>query len=183
MVTWVLFFLGQSFGAVRSSGGADLIPTLSASYGVESTAHGIGQVMFQGNFWTGLLFLIGIAINSQAHATWVLVGSILGMLVASYHVTTGLKSVNPETLVEGNFFDNIKLGLYGYHATLAAIALFLWRKTLIGPMLGILLSVPLTELVPLLGIPALTAPFVLATWNNKQSKAHDFSHIGRFHKP
>ena len=31
-------------------------------------------------------------------------------------------------------------------------------------MLGILLSVPLTELMPLLGLPALTAPFVLATW-------------------
>jgi urea transporter len=27
-----------------------------------------------------------------------------------------------------------------------------------------LLSVPLTEFVPLLGRPALTAPFVLATW-------------------
>jgi urea transporter len=31
-------------------------------------------------------------------------------------------------------------------------------------LLGILLSVPLTDLVPMLGLPALTAPFVLATW-------------------
>ena len=31
-------------------------------------------------------------------------------------------------------------------------------------MLGMLLSVPLTDLVPMLGLPALTAPFVLATW-------------------
>jgi urea transporter len=30
--------------------------------------------------------------------------------------------------------------------------------------MGILLSVLLTELVPLTGLPALTAPFVLATW-------------------
>jgi urea transporter len=27
-----------------------------------------------------------------------------------------------------------------------------------------LLSVPITDLVPMLGLPALTAPFVLATW-------------------
>ena len=60
--------------------------------------------------------------------------------------------------------ENVALGLYGYNATLAAVALFLWRRSLIPPLLGILLSVPLTELVPMLGLPALTAPFVLATW-------------------
>jgi urea transporter len=32
------------------------------------------------------------------------------------------------------------------------------------PLLGILLSVPLTELVPMLGLPSLSAPNVLATW-------------------
>ena len=32
------------------------------------------------------------------------------------------------------------------------------------PLLGILLSVPLTELAPMLGLPALSAPNVLATW-------------------
>jgi urea transporter len=56
------------------------------------------------------------------------------------------------------------LGLYGYNATLAAVALFLWRRTLIPPLLGILISVPLIEIFPKLGLPALTAPFVLATW-------------------
>ena len=42
--------------------------------------------------------------------------------------------------------------------------LFLWRRSLIPPLLGMLLSVPITDLVPMLGLPALTAPFVLATW-------------------
>jgi urea transporter len=31
-------------------------------------------------------------------------------------------------------------------------------------LFGIVLSVPLTENFPLLGLPALTAPFVLSTW-------------------
>jgi urea transporter len=35
---------------------------------------------------------------------------------------------------------------------------------LIPPLLGILLSVPITENFPLLLLPTLTAPFVLATW-------------------
>ena len=35
---------------------------------------------------------------------------------------------------------------------------------MIPALLGILLSVPLTDLLPMLGLPALTAPFVLATW-------------------
>jgi len=30
--------------------------------------------------------------------------------------------------------------------------------------LGMLLAVLLTDLIPMLGLPALTAPFVLATW-------------------
>ena len=38
------------------------------------------------------------------------------------------------------------------------------RRSLIPPLLGILLSVPLTELAPVLGLPALSAPNVVATW-------------------
>jgi urea transporter len=84
--------------------------------------------------------------------------------VASYHVDAAMRSLDPERLVERDHFENVKLGLYGYNATLAAIALFLWRRSAIPPLLGILLSVPLTEMIPRVGLPALTAPFVLATW-------------------
>ena len=47
---------------------------------------------------------------------------------------------------------------------LVAVALFLWRRSIVPPLLGIVFSVPLTELIPRLGLPALTAPFVLAAW-------------------
>jgi urea transporter len=86
------------------------------------------------------------------------------MLLAWHHTTEAARAIDPERLVDRALFDNIALGLYGYNATLAAVALYLWRRSLIPPLLGILLSVPLTELVPRLGLPALTAPFVLATW-------------------
>jgi urea transporter len=41
---------------------------------------------------------------------------------------------------------------------------FMGRRSLMPPLLGILLSVPLTELAPMLGLPALSAPNVVATW-------------------
>jgi urea transporter len=160
VVTWVLFFLGQALGLPRVEPGGTL--DVGGSFG--AIAHGISQVMFQASIWTALFFLVGIAISDWRHATLVLVGSIVGMLVASYPATFAVRALDPESLAERTLRENTVLGLYGYNATLAAVALFLSRRSLIWPLLGMLLSVPLTEFVPLLGLPALTAPFVLATW-------------------
>ncbi len=146
VTTWALYFLGLKLGAVQvqSTG-----PPVVAGF-AEAVAHGIGQVMFQGSVWTAIFFVVGIAINDWEHALWVVVASTIGMLVGIYHHESS---------------DEVAaLGLYGYNATLAAVALFLWRRSLIPPLLGILLSVPLIEIFPMVGLPALTAPFVLATW-------------------
>ena len=138
-------------------------PMAQFSY-LGAMAHGVSQVMFQANSLTALLFLVGIALNHWQHAAWVLAGSIIGSLLGSYHAELTARALDPESLVDRALTENVALGLYGYNATLAAVALFLWRRSLIPPLLGMLISVPLTELVPLLGLPALTAPFVLATW-------------------
>lgn len=164
VTTWAVFFLGQAAGAVPVTDYPLLVPNPPVGSVVESTLHGIGQVMFQASVWTGLLFLAGIAVNDRSHAAWVLAASVLGLLVVSYHLDAAERAVDPERLVVRDQFENVRLGLYGYNATLAAVALFLWRRSLIPALLGIALSVPLTELVPRLGVPALTAPFVLATW-------------------
>ena len=165
LTTWVIFFLGRAMGAAGTDPGAPLlVPNLPVHPYIEATAHGIGQVMFQGSVWTGVLFLIGIFVSDRKHAAWVLLAAVLGMALASYHVVAGTRSLDPERLIDRSQFENIALGLYGYNATLAAIALSLWRRSFIAPVLGILVSVPLTEFVPQLGLPALTAPFVLATW-------------------
>jgi urea transporter len=146
VVTWIVFFTGNALAlaAAHSDG-----PPIAAGF-IAAVSHGIGQVMFQANVWTGLFFLVGIAINDREHAAWVVLASILGWAVGTYH------HASPE--------ESAGLGLYGYNATLAAIALFLWRRSLIAPLLGILVSVPLTEYFPLTGLPTLTVPFLLATW-------------------
>jgi urea transporter len=120
--------------------------------------------MFQASVWTALLFLIGIGLSSGTHAAWVLAGSVVGWLVGSYHATAASTSLDPEALISRALSENISLGLYGYNATLAAVAVFLWRRSILLPLLGALLAVLITELFPRLGLPALTAPFVLATW-------------------
>jgi len=159
VTTWVVFFLGTALGAARvEPGGAVAVGAL------EAAANGVGQVMFQGSIATGVLFLVGIALSDWRHAAWVLAGSIVGALAGSFHATAAARVLDPESLVVRGLLETVSLGLYGYNATLAAVALFLWKRSYIPPLLGMLLTVPLTEFVPRLGIPALTAPFVLATW-------------------
>jgi urea transporter len=160
VTTWAVVFLGLALDAARVEPGGPV----EGFDPLKAVAHGVGQVMFQASLWTGLLFLIGIALNDWRHASWVLVGSILGMLLGYHQATAAARSLDPERLADRALLENVALGLYGYNATLAAVALFLWRRSWIPPILGIMLSVPLTDLVPRLGLPALTAPFVLAAW-------------------
>ena len=149
VTTWALFFLGQALGVPRADSGGPLVGVGFAA----AVAHGVSQVMFQASIWTALLFLVGIGLNDWQHASWVLLGSIVGTLVGDYHSASWAGTVDPESLVNRGLADNVALGLYGYNATLAAVALFLWRRSLIPPLLGILISVPITDLVPMAGCP------------------------------
>lgn len=164
VVTWALVLVGRALGLATHPGGPPLVPNPPLPLALEAAAHGVGQVMFQASLWAGLLFLAGIALGCTRHALLVLAGAVVGMLLAGHHATEAYRALDPERLIERSLYDNIGLGLYGYNSALAAVALYLWRRSLIPVGLGMLLAVPLTELLPLSGLPALTAPFVLATW-------------------
>jgi len=115
---------------------------------------GVGQVFFQGYWLSGVVFIAGLLLHSYKVAAWAIIGSVGGVLVAS--------TFNfPE--------DIVNQGLYGFNASLSAIALAqrftkTFSKTKWPILLGILISVLLTRTFELLAIPALTAPFVLASW-------------------
>ncbi|WP_288151669.1 urea transporter, partial [Phocaeicola sartorii] len=74
----------------------------------QTFSFGIGQVMFQGNIWTGLLFLIGILINSRTAAFYTVIGALFPIPLAI------LLGIDAETL---------NMGLMGYNGVLCAIAL------------------------------------------------------------
>ncbi len=116
---------------------------------LSGVVEGLGEVMFQANWMTGLLFLVGIAWNSRGSAAAAFGGSLVGLVVASWHRDPA---------------SNIAIGIYGYNAALAAIALWLYRPSLVFPLLAAAISVPITEAFPSLDLATLTAPFVVAAW-------------------
>ncbi len=111
---------------------------------------GLGQVMFQSYWLSGLIFFVALLVSSYKLAIWALIGSGTGLLIAR---TLGYS--------EGTLL----IGGYGFNAALVAIALaqrYQGKHYLI--FIGILLSVLLSQALTLLAIPALTAPFVLVSW-------------------
>lgn len=116
---------------------------------VDSFLQGIGQVMFQANTLTGLIFLIAIAVNGFKSAALAVLGTSLSLLVA-------LLLMWPE--------EQLATGLYGYNAVLTAIAIPLVSKRLWLLVSGVLLSIVFMHIMLIWQLPALTLPFVLATW-------------------
>lgn len=104
----------------------------------------IGQVMFQGNSISGLLFLIAIAVNSRINAFYTALGSILPIVVA---------------VLSGMDHAILNAGLIGYNGVLCAIAL--GDKTIRSGawcVCSILISILLQWLGMHWGITTLTAP-------------------------
>ena len=119
---------------------------------------GVAEVFLQDNLWTGVVFAIAILVNSGLCLGFALLGSALGSLTA---------------LVLGGDGVSIYHGLYGFNAVLTGIALggvFLvlnWRSTiyaLIGTIFSAIVFAAIAVALSPIGMPALTAPFVLTTW-------------------
>lgn len=111
---------------------------------------GVGQVMFQGYWLSGAIFVVGLCLHSYKVASWAIIGSVVGMIIArTIHF--------PEEFTYQ--------GIYSFNASLTAIALAARFEKKQWPIfIGILVSVFLTRSFELLAIAALTAPFVLASW-------------------
>ena len=122
--------------------------SLDASH-VDGVLQGFGQVMFQANSWTGLIFIAAIFINNTKHAIWAVFAAILGILLAFLCHWSKAEIIG---------------GMYSYNAVLAAIAtqLITQQKRLV--FFAILLSIIFTKCMFLLSLPALTFPFILAMW-------------------
>ena len=120
---------------------------------------GIGEVFFQDNLVTGIIFLIAILVNSRISALFAALGSIVGGLSALL-------------LFGGNGFW-VYHGLYGFNAVLCGIAVgglffVLTRESAIYALVCTLVSAvamaAISVLLSPIGMPALTAPFVLTAW-------------------
>jgi urea transporter len=109
---------------------------------------GIGQVMFLGHPLAGAMIAAGLLIADRRAFFWALLASVAGM---------------GWSMLQHDFYTAL-LGLGGYNAVLAALAFSSQRRQPWLPLLGIGLALALTPLFAAIGLPTLTAPFILACW-------------------
>ncbi|MGH8292781.1 MAG: urea transporter [Gammaproteobacteria bacterium] len=117
---------------------------------------GVGQVMLQNNSYTGLLFVIGICLNSLLFGAAVLLGTAVSTLTAM------LLGVD-RTLV--------RAGVFGFNGGLVAIALlyFLqpdsltWGCVIFAAACSTIVMAAMLSLLNAWKMPPLTAPFVFTS--------------------
>ncbi len=129
---------------------------------VDMNLRGVGQVMFQDNPLTGLLFLAAIGWGSfAAGVPEVVLCGIVAVIVAT--LTAQWLRVDPEAL---------RAGLYGYNGVLVGLALatflapgpLLWAYVVLGAAVSVVATLGTANAVKPWGVAALTFPFVLVTW-------------------
>ncbi|MEW2357544.1 urea transporter [Spirillospora sp. NPDC029432] len=117
---------------------------------------GVGQVDFQSNVWTGLIFIVALFAGSWKFAVFGLLGTLTGTVTA---------------YLLGAAWDKISIGLEGFCGTLVGVALVLylgvnWMTValVIGAVVAtsVLTSAMATVLAPY-DLPTFTAPFCVVT--------------------
>lgn len=156
-VTWIVYY---SFTA--------LLPNLTAindgeylhsAYVWLFPLRGVGQVIFQSSWISGLLFFIGLGINSHLSAITALFASIIAGLFA---------------WLVGVSLDSLALGLLSYNAVLSAIVFQGNTKKEIGfNLLIVIYTTVLSLLMIKTSIVPLTFPFVLASFTAKYFMVKD----------
>ena len=129
---------------------------------VDINLRGFGQVMFQDNPLTGLIFLMAIVWGAvAAGALTVFIAGILGVVTAT--LTAIWRRADDAAL---------KAGLYGYNGALVGLALAtflapgpaLWVYVALGGAVSTVATLGTAGALRPLGAPALTFPFVAVTW-------------------
>ncbi len=143
-ITWLIILIADIINLKPSNN----VLNFANNIHTEGLGEAVGQVYIQGNGITGVIMLVAILICSKSSFVWALVATTLTWLLA--------QSLNyPDT--------NIQNGLYGFSAVLTAIALQS-MKPIIFPLIGIVLTVFVTQAFIISGWPSLTAPFVFVSW-------------------
>jgi urea transporter len=129
---------------------------------VDVTLRGIGQVMFQDNPLSGLLFFLAIGWGSYAAGVpQVAVGGFLAV-VASTLAAYWLRVEEA----------SLRAGLYGFNAYLVGLALatfmapstMMWVYVVFGGAVSVVVMLAISNVFKTWSTPALTAPFVLTAW-------------------
>lgn len=133
----------------------------SASF-IKVLLRGAGQVMFQNNIWTGLLFLIGIFVGAYMEGyPLVAYGAVLGLIVST---ATGY--LLPLSKDDGDS------GLWGFNGILVGCAFFTflgntpftWFALILCSTLTTWVRAGFNNVLAPYNVNSLTFPFVFMTW-------------------
>lgn len=120
---------------------------------IRAFLRGFGQIMLQGNAWTGILFIGAILYDSIEMGVAGIIANLVGFVTA--------KIMKYEE-------EDIENGLFGFNATLFGIALVFYFETNIWIwttlVLGSVLSTLMMGFALKKNLPAFTFPFVMVTW-------------------
>jgi urea transporter len=155
---WLPLFADQSFGtaavrvAAAASADSDVRLLFSAAPAflrpcLEGIVAGLAPIVFAAGPAAGALILAALLIAGPSRAAWALGGSALGIALWS---------------VFGTSAGVLQSGVCGFNPALAALATC--RFGVKAAISAIVLTLLIELAVPAAGIPALTAPFVLASW-------------------
>jgi urea transporter len=169
LTTWFLLLGAYQFARIRS--GAMGPPTLpehvdpraaqvhvTGAFLTPSMLKDVSEVFLLGNWVTGVLILVALAVNSLWAAGFAAGGAVVSTLLAVWFGASG---------------STVAAGLYGFSAVLTAVALgsVFYRPSwpvalyaLFGVVFTVVVQAALNTGLEPVGIPALTAPFVFATW-------------------
>lgn len=159
IVTWLLLFVFSRYPDLVLT--QPEVGTIGASNYLTILPRGFGQVIFQSNIWAGILFIVAVFISKPIAAIYGIGGAAISGLLA-YQL--------------GESLTDICCGLLSYNAVLCAIT-FAGKRYRDGVL--VLMAVTLSTIIMIqmrkMQLPALTFPFVFASWFTLLVKARFYS--------
>ncbi|MET1078146.1 MAG: urea transporter [Pseudomonas sp.] len=147
-IGWSLLALGTPLGLSPRPGELPVTLPFNGLNLVAAPFRSLAQVVFLDSFGAGLCLWLGLLWANARLAGWALCGASGGLLFGLWQ-----EGSTPAVLA----------GLAGYNPALAALALGR-QRTPLPALCGAVLSCILQPGFIALGLPALTAPFILACW-------------------
>lgn len=125
-------------------------------------SRGVGQVMFQDNAWTGLLFLIGIFWGAYEE----------GMGIVAWGALVGVAVSTLAGYLLGLSDDNGAQGLWGFNGVLVGCAfptfmgntVWMWIALIVCAALTTWVRTAFNKITSPYGVSSFTFPFVFCTW-------------------
>jgi urea transporter len=148
LVTWCSLYIFHHVYAVGPS--PELGVVVPDKDDFATSAHGFGEVIFQGSELAGVIFFLAVFISSPVAALYGIVAALLGAYIS-------LQFSEPSA--------DIHMGLFSFNAVLCAIT---FAGNRIRDGIFVLCSVVLSVLIDVymlkMGCSVLTFPFVAASW-------------------